>query len=476
MLRFPPPAPSLATASKNPNPPLVWTLSRHFRFRHCLKPFSFRTAAVATVEEGVRDGGGETPKRLRWDEICRDPTEAQAELIVRLSPKLSRRCLALARRVVCFSPLRDGDLRLLLLEWVRVMKPRRADWLAVLKELKRLEVPLLLELSRRCLALARRVVCFSPLRDGDLRLLLLEWVRVMKPRRADWLAVLKELKRLEVPLLLEAYKYSPPSNLTFLNAMHWCQVFEFALLEETFEANIRDYTKIIDAYAKQNRPEDAETAFLAMKNRGFTCDQVTLTVLVHMYSKAGHLNRAKETFEEIKLLGLPMDRRAYDSMIMAYIRAGMPERGESLIREMDAQQIYAGKEVYKALLRAYSTTGDTGGAQRVFNAIQLAGTFPDARLCALLVNAYCEAGQCDKARIVLDNMRKAGLEPSDKCVALMLRAYEKVESLEKAMSLLMDMEKCGVVIGKEASEVLAKWFHRLGVVNEIEHVLRDYAS
>ncbi|KAK1272581.1 Pentatricopeptide repeat-containing protein [Acorus gramineus] len=398
MLRFPPPAPSLTTASRNPNPPRAWTLLRHCRFRHRLKPSSFRTAAVATVEEGVRDGGGETPKRLRWDEICRDPTEAQAELIVRLSPKLSRRCLALARRVVCFSPLRDGDLRLLLLEWVRVMKPRRADWLAVLKELKRLEVPLLLE------------------------------------------------------------------------------VFEFALLEETFEANIRDHTKIIDAYAKQNRLEDAENAFLAMKNRGFTCDQVTLTVLVHMYSKAGHLNRAKETFEEIKLLGLPMDRRAYDSMIMAYIRAGMPERGENLIREMDAQQIYAGKEVYKALLRAYSTTGDTGGAQRVFNAIQLAGTFPDARLCALLVNAYCEAAQCDKARIVLDNMRKASLEPSDKCVALMLRAYEKVESLEKAMSLLMDMEKCGVVIGKEASEVLAKWFHRLGVVNEIEHVLRDYAS
>ncbi|XP_077235570.1 tetratricopeptide repeat (TPR)-like superfamily protein [Tasmannia lanceolata] len=312
-----------------------------------------------------------------------------------------------------------------------------------------------LKMTKRCKALMKRLICFIS-QEEDLSLLLGAWVKIMKPRRADWLVVLKEMTRLENPLLLE--------------------VTEYALVEESFEANIRDYTKLIDAYAKQNRLQDAEKTLAAMKGRGFTCDQVTLTALVHMYSKAGNLTRAQETFEEMKLLGLPLDKRAYGSMIMAYIRAGMAERGEHLMREMEAQDICARKEVYKALLRAYSMAGDSGGAQRVFDAIQFAGIVPDVKHCALLMTAYCEAGQSDQARSVLENFRSAGLRPSDKCVALMLATYEKENNLEKALALLLDLEKDGVVVGQEASEVLAKWFSRLGVINEVEHVLREYGE
>ncbi|KAF9616946.1 hypothetical protein IFM89_033016 [Coptis chinensis] len=282
------------------------------------------------------------------------------------------------------------------------------------------------------------------------------WVKIMKPRRADWLLVLKEMSKLEVPLVSE--------------------VTEYALLEDSFEANIRDYTKLIDGYAKQNRLHDAEITLQAMKKRGFTCDQITLTVLINMYSKAGSLEQAEEIFEELKLLGLPLDKRAYGAMIMAYVRAGMPDRGEILLGEMEAQEIYAGKEVYKALLRAYSTLGNTLGAQRVFDAIQFARISPDVKLCALLINAHRVAGQSDGARRVFENMRRAGLTPSDKCVALMLAAYEKENKLNLALDLLIDLEKDNFVLGKEGSEVLVCWFRRLGVVDEVALVLKEYAA
>ncbi|KAK9265441.1 hypothetical protein L1049_012385 [Liquidambar formosana] len=56
-------------------------------------------------------------------------------------------------------------------------------------------------------------------------------------------------------------------------------VAELACLEESFEANIQDYIKLIDCYGKENRVQDAEnTLLLAMKRRGFICDQVTLTI------------------------------------------------------------------------------------------------------------------------------------------------------------------------------------------------------
>ena len=226
----------------------------------------------------------------------------------------------------------------------------------------------------------------------------------------------------------------------------------------------------------QNQVQEAETILLAMKRRGFMSDQVTLTALIHMYSKSGNLKMAEESFEEMKLLSVPLDRRSYGSIIMAYVRAGLFDRGENLLWEMDGQQNYAGKEVYKALLRAYSMTGDCAGAQRIFDATQLAGIIPDVKLCALLINAYVVAGQSHEACIAFENMIKAGLKPNDKCVALILSAYQKENKINKAMEFLIDLERNGILLEKEASAILAGWFRSLGVVEEIELLLRDYES
>lgn len=333
--------------------------------------------------------------------------------------------------------------------WVEINPDRitQSQKLAISKLPKKME--------KRCRALMKQIICFSP-EKGSLSDLLGAWVRIMKPRRADWLAILKELNFIDHPLFLE--------------------VFELALLDESFEANIRDYTKMIHLHAKHDRIQDAENVLLMMSERGLPCDQVTLTTMVHMYSKAGHFKLAEETFEEMKLLGQPLDKRSYGSMIMAYIRAGMPDKGEILIKEMEHEEIYAGTEVYKALLRTYSMKGDAEGAQRVFDAIQVGGICPDIKLCGLLINAYVEAGQSHKARVVFENMRKAGIQPNDKCVALLLAAYEKEDMVNTAMEFLIHLEREGVMIGKEASQVLVDWFRKLGVLEEMAHVLREFSA
>ncbi|KAL0327149.1 UNVERIFIED_CONTAM: Pentatricopeptide repeat-containing protein [Sesamum angustifolium] len=123
-------------------------------------------------------------------------------------------------------------------------------------------------MTNRCKALMKQIICFSA-ENKSLSLKLAAWVKSTSPRRTDWLSVLKELERLNHPLYFE--------------------VAEHAFTEESFEANIRDYTKIIHCYSKENRLREAENALTAMKNRGFVCDQVTLTALIHMYSKAGNL-------------------------------------------------------------------------------------------------------------------------------------------------------------------------------------------
>ncbi|KAL6896942.1 hypothetical protein ACP4OV_007514 [Aristida adscensionis] len=352
--------------------------------------------AVAAEAEQTAAAAGEG-QRFRWDAFGSDLSDSQRQAVRGLSPKLPNRCKALMTRVVCLSP-----------------------------------------------------------QDENLGALLAFWVKAMKPKRADWLLVLKELKAMESPLLTE--------------------VLEYALLEDSFEANVRDYTKLIHIYGKQKLLQKAEDAFHAMKRRGFPCDQVMLTALMDMYSKAGDLTRAKEIFQEIILLGLPLDKRAYGSMIMAYIRADMLDKAEDLLKEMEDQQNFAGKEVYKALLRAYSYKGDSEGAQRIFDAVQFAGIVPDTKLCALLVNAYCLSNQIDEAVCVIRNMRSARVKPCDKCVTLVLNAYEKVNMLERALAFLAELEENGVTIGREPSQLLAGWFRRLDVVHEVEQVLKDLSQ
>ncbi|KAL5571978.1 hypothetical protein UlMin_021575 [Ulmus minor] len=362
--------------------------SRKLQFRVALANSSVEEALKAEIEDGK--------PRFRWAEVGPNITEAQQEAISKLPPKMAKRCKALLRQLICFSPL-----------------------------------------------------------EATLSQVLAAWVSIMKPIRADWLVILKQLNTIDHNLYHE--------------------VTEFALAEESFEANVRDYTKIVHSYGKENRLEDAERILLSMKSRGFVCDQIILTTFVHMHSKAGNLKMAEETFEELKLLGQPLDKRSYGSMIMAYVRAGMLEQGENLLREMDAREIYAGSEVYKALLRAYSMNGDTEGAQRVFDAIQLAGISPDAKMCSLLINAYGVSGQSQKARIAFENMRRTGLEASDKCIALVLSAYEKENKLQRALDFLIELEREGIMVGKEASETLAGWFGKLGVIEEVDLVLREYA-
>ncbi|KAJ1414882.1 Tetratricopeptide-like helical domain superfamily [Sesbania bispinosa] len=344
-------------------------------------------------------------------------------------------------------------------EEVKEVNHRRFRWIEIghniTEEQKQAISKLPFKMAKRCKAVMRQIICFSA-EKGSISDLLGAWVKIMKPTRADWLSVLKELKEMDHPLYLK--------------------VAEHALVEESFEANLRDYTKIIHYYGKDNQLEDAENILAAMKQRGFICDQIILTTMVHMYSKAGHLDQAKEYFEEIKLLGEPLDKRSYGSMIMAYIRAGMPEKGEKLLEEMDAQEIYAGSEVYKALLRAYSRIGNAEGAQRVFDAIQVAGIIPDDKMCGLVINAYGMAGQSQKARIAFENMRKAGIKPTDRCIASVLVAYEKENKLNTALEFLIDLERDGIMVGGEASGILAGWFRKLGVVEEVELVLRDFAT
>ncbi|KAK6115333.1 hypothetical protein DH2020_007602 [Rehmannia glutinosa] len=295
-------------------------------------------------------------------------------------------------------------------------------------------------ISGKCKLITDQILALQD--EDDPAPLLGEWIALLQPSRIDWITFLDRLKE--------------------QNPHLYFKISELVLAEESFKATIRDYSKLIDALAKENRLEDAERVLKKMNENGILPDVITLTVVVHMYCKSGNLDRAKEAFESLRAQGFQPDMKVYESMIMAYVNAGQPKLGESLLRVMETRDIKTTKEIYMALIRSFAQSGDVNGADRISTSMQCIGGFqPNLESCTLMVEAYGRAGDPEHARHSFDQMMKLGHKPDDRCIASMIAAYEKKNLLDKALDLLLELEKMALNLGKlelfdEADQILDK--------------------
>ncbi|KAJ6328473.1 hypothetical protein OIU77_010211 [Salix suchowensis] len=105
--------------------------------------------AAINVEEKVEGEIGKEKPKFRWVEIGPNIPEKQKQALSQLPFKMTKRCKALMRQIICFND-KKGSLSGLLSAWVKIMKPRRKDWLSILKELNKMEHPLYLEVNVCC--------------------------------------------------------------------------------------------------------------------------------------------------------------------------------------------------------------------------------------------------------------------------------------------------------------------------------------
>lgn len=291
--------------------------------------------------------------------------------------------------------------------------------------------------------------------EEDLSPLLAEWVELLQPSRVDWESLLQRLQE--------------------CNSVLYYKVAEHVLDEPTFETNIRDFSKLIDAYAKDSRLEDAERILAKMNENGMQPDILILTILVHMYSKANKTDRAKQAFETLTVHGFKPDKQLYSSMILAYVNAGEPFPGEKLAREMESRNLEPTEEILMALLKAYAQQGDVDSAKRISTSMHLANISLNLESCSLLVEACGKAGDVLRAREQFDYILKIGFKPDDKSVASMLAAYKNKNVLDKALHLLLQLEKQGFEPGVATYTTLLDWLAEMHLVDEAEQVLDKIA-
>ncbi|MCD7455678.1 hypothetical protein HAX54_029131 [Datura stramonium] len=310
------------------------------------------------------------------------------------------------------------------------------------------------QIAGKCKVITDKIL--SSREEDDPSPLIAEWVELLQPSRVDWINLLDRLKE--------------------RNARLYLKIAEHVLGEESFQTNIRDYSKLIDAHARDNHLEDAERIILKMSENGIVPDILTSTTMVHMYSKAGDPDRAKAAFETLRTQGFLPDAGVYNSMILVYVNAGDPKLGESLMKEMEARDLKPSKEIFMALLRSFAQHGDVNGAQRIATAMQFSGFQPTLESCTLLVEAFGKAGDPDQARYNFDYMIKLGHKPDDRCTASMIAAYEKKNLLDKALDLLLELEKDGFEPGVATYSVLVDWMGKMQLIDEAEQLLDKIAE
>ncbi|KAK9066934.1 hypothetical protein SSX86_014258 [Deinandra increscens subsp. villosa] len=309
-------------------------------------------------------------------------------------------------------------------------------------------------ISGKCKIVTEKIISLQV--DDDPSALIAEWIELLQPSRVDWVALLDRLKEQSDKL--------------------YFKVAELALDEESFETNVRDYSKLVDAYAKDNKLNDAQRIIKKMNEKGIMPDSLTKASMIHMYSKAGNLNLAKEAFESLKSQGFQPDLKIYNSMIMAYVNAGDRRAAEPLIRELESKKLKLSEDMYLALLRTYALNADAVGASYIAHRMETAGYQPSLESNTYLVEVYSRTKNPDDARMYFDKIIKLGYKPDDKCIARMIAAYAHKNLLDQALHLLLQLEKDGIKHGLATYAVLIDWLGQLQLIDEAEALLEKFTE
>ncbi|KAL9235276.1 hypothetical protein vseg_010049 [Gypsophila vaccaria] len=282
-----------------------------------------------------------------------------------------------------------------------------------------------------------------------------EWVELLQPSKVDWVALLDNVKSRDYSVYLK--------------------MAERVLVEPSFQSDIRDYSLLIHAHAKERHTEDVERLLKKMSEKGLGPDVLTLTALLHLYSKTNNLGQAKEAFEALRRQGFKPDMEIYNSMITAYVNAGQPKAAEKLVNEMELRE-KPSQDIYMSLLQAFAQQGDTIGAQRIASTMEVGRFQPTAEFYSLLIQACAKSGKPTEARNYFENMMSRGYKPDDKNTSMLISTYEKKNELDNALSLLLQLEKDGFEPGISTYCVLVDWLGKLQLIDEAEQILGKIAQ
>ncbi|EAN33102.1 PPR repeat family protein [Theileria parva strain Muguga] len=274
--------------------------------------------------------------------------------------------------------------------------------------------------------------------DVPERLNLLIKERALRGLSDQCLEILSEIKRLKIPLSIEAYNNCLISCMKTNNAKLSRYLF-LCLRSDLLTPDLRTYTLMIKTHVNSGDISSAFSLYRKMENEGTKADLVVFSVLIDCLVKEKHIKDAWSLFNYMRTWRLiEPDEVLFTIMIKSCSYSREAEKALNLYQEMLTMNKFPTIYTYIELINCLSNRKEYfHQCFQFYNQIK-AQEYPiNSHILLLLLQSCCTVGNVRKAKEVILEARTMGIKPTLE----MYNVYIKTLAAQMKLSKLTENEK-----------------------------------
>jgi pentatricopeptide repeat protein len=282
---------------------------------------------------------------------------------------------------------------------------------------------------------------------------------LLHPQSWPWLSLLDALQKGPKPqVAIEVFNWKKSKLGWEANPKEYAKMISFAgrisqpqlaleLFNEMETRGIKktavSYNALIHACGRNDEADKALRLFEEMKNTD-TCQPtlVTYNTLISMYSRLGLTDNMKKIFEMCKEAGFSPDRHTYNALIWGFMRAGQLDQMESTVEELHASECKADVITYNAQIIGYARANAVDKMEVAFTSMQRSGIPINAMVGEILAEVYSRMRMFEKMENTLKIMDDTpGVQYGSRVHSMVIESYADTCRLDEMEAAIQRMFK-----------------------------------
>ena len=218
------------------------------------------------------------------------------------------------------------------------------------------------------------------------------------------------------------------------------QVFNWKKSKMGWEANPKEYAKMISFAGRINQPQLAADLFHEMERRGIKKTAVCFNALIHSCGRNNEAQKALQLFEDMKMTeDCQPTLVTYNTLISMYSRLCATEDMKKVFLECKESGFSPDRHTYNALIWGYMRAGHLQKMEETYNELQAGECKADVITYNAQIIGYARANALDKMEDAFSNMQKAGIPINAMVGEILVEVYsrmKKFENMEGALKIM----------------------------------------
>ncbi|KAG8056587.1 hypothetical protein GUJ93_ZPchr0002g25945 [Zizania palustris] len=214
--------------------------------------------------------------------------------------------------------------------------------------------------------------------------------------------------------------------------------------ESAVDVSAKTYTILISGWAVVKKPENAQTLFDEMVERGVEPDVLAYNALIDALCRGGDITCAHEQLNNMQHShGLVPNAATYGPFLHAACASKDVRAALRVLDRMRRHALTPNVFTYNAIIRLLCDLGEVDEAYGILNEINTQGEKPDVWSYNTLLNAHCKLKEVNKALRLISRMDKELCLPDRHSYNMLLKMLIGVGRIDTAIEVWDGMEKRG---------------------------------